>query len=295
METPSARLAARNARRAAGAKVPRLLPGVALLSMLAAGCSPERYIVQVSSNDLSVLPDGTRALGNLDAERGTIEIGLPPMPASGPVVEAFIADRTRPTQPLIPFPGPYIRDLDTHLTPAQIRQMRDGGYVLVVRTRGSPAARIKGQAMPWPQVSSATDLLYLVHWSRPRGDGVDRQSGADYDDDGLPLDAELRLDPPTGRLCLNVDYSRNDVRQLPVEATISVPGAGTPAATLTLQHEQDTPFQGRACTQAAKALADALEARQAQVSVTTAAAPAREFVGRLSLERFRSRGATFGG
>lgn len=261
----------------------------AVVGLVGAWGSPRQhsYIVHVAFSDGSVLNGTSTEVGNLDVGTGELDIGLPELPSSGLVKEAFIADRTRAQgdAPILSFPGPQPLNVNATLSSDQVSRMRAGDYALLIRTAGSPPGRITGQAVRSSPLGGE-ETEYDVRWYGEPGDSPDYH--ARFEAAGLPREAEFRLDPAAHRLCLVVDYTKNRRRSDPVAASLSVPGHA-PAIALRLDHDATGAFWGRGCLQAGKALEDALDAGRVQVTVDTAAAPALEFVGTLSLERFRSR------
>lgn len=280
--------------RTAGMLVASLLPLGGLAVVLGAwGSGDSNYQVNVViegatqvDGQVKALPGQPLTIGSISLADGKLGIALPELPASGPVTDAFIADRGQAPPErgrVFTFPGPDPNYLDAHVSQAQADTFRAGGYVLVVRTRGTPETTVVGPVRPWPTVSGYHGLRYMPFW---KGASLDGDSGASYDNAGLPFDADLNLDEETGRLCISADYSRNHVRRTPVSARLSIMGREAARASVSLTASSDAPFSWGGCLQASPALRAALEAGRAELEIALAAAPAREFVGQLTLAPF---------
>jgi hypothetical protein len=269
----------------------RLLLSVAVLSGLVTSCDDPkgtRYTIGTIYNGPDTSDRGYPYIGLLSADKGELDIHLDQLPLyAGPANEAFIVDRVHPNPdglPVLSFPGPRPLTLSAHLSEAQIRQMLNGDYALVVRTSSIEAGQVVGQAKPRSPVGAETqkESGYFVEWSRPGKDGNSRQSGAYLDDDDLEPDARLSLNPPSDNLCWSVDYRYSRAKREVVAARISVLDGKT--APVTFRFEPNM-FSAHACLQASKALVAALAAGHVQITITTAAVPAGEFVGPFLLKR----------
>ena len=274
---------------------PKLLMSVALLSGLMAGCDPDgvRYGIGTIYNGPNGSDEGYRydgghpSIGELLADRGELRIYLNSLPLyTGPVTEAFIVDRVHPTpdgSPVLSFPGPRFSVLSAHLSDAQIRRMLNGDYALVMRTSGVEAGQAVGQTKPRHLSGTETqkEAGYFVKWSRPGKDGSGWKFSPYVDDNDSYPNARLFLKPPSDNLCWSVDYRGSAKRQV-AAARISVLDGKTPP--VTFNFEPNT-FSAQACLQASTAFAAALTAGHVQITITTAAVPAGEFVGPLLLKR----------
>lgn len=265
-----------------------------MLLLLGAALSPgsaaradERYFVHTSLDDQIPRHAYASAGGFLYAATGEWQFGVSGLLATGPVTDAYMTTRSRPNPgelSILPFLAPHSRDLRVRLSAAQVRHVVDGDWMLVVKSSGFAAGRFVGLADLRTDDASVPGIdlpgRHTIRWEASGQDGRDGPSGAAEQ----PFAAFLHFDRRAGMLCLRVDVSNDRNDREPVAAYLAAPGGTAASAAMPFKPGPDDGYR-QACSHAPTTLATALAAGGMQVTVTTAAAPARAFIGKFDVSR----------